>query len=386
MSPTPEQILDALRTHPQSVEICARVAAVALGAAEQRRPEWLDSSEVPELAIGMLPEVDPAGAATPYGDPIVVLDRGAKTATEWLLLAACVALQVGRTWIAEQSGPDAVDGIAWLAAHTPCNAWLFIDSTISPEASDAFWNVAAERVLAKGVATQWPAVVGVMRDASGGALRFKQRLLSDSQHPTIIQLLENSLPVGALIGEIGPVPARPWWFVLQALTGWLLLRTVGSFALRYGLGFTRSGQLHLDAGNVRLQEERRLLGRTVSRRVRTLPLHELSLLTRQTRYQGWGLYVGLFCLALGTYLGAGMLVDAVRVSGGSPSLLGVGLALVVLGLLLDFVLTAWTSYRNGRTRVFIELRSGRRFALNRVELASADAWLHRVAALRALGG
>ncbi len=385
MSPTPAQLLEVLRSHPQSVEVCARVAAVAIAAAEQRRPEWLDSSEVPELDTAVIPSVDPGSAETPFGNPLIILDRGAQTASEWLLLAGCLALYVGRTWIAEQSGPEAIDALAWLAAQTPCNAWLFIDGTLSPEASDAFWELAAERVSNRGVGTQWPAIVGVMHDASGGALRFKRRLLNESQHPTLLQLVENSSPLEALCGEATAAPPRPWWLVLQALTGWLLLRSLWHAIIRYGLGFRRTAQLNVDAGSVQLRERRSLLGREISDRVRTLPLAELSLLTRQTRYQGWGLYLGLFCLGVGTYVGSGMAVDAVRVSGGSPTLLGFGLGIVLLGIVLDFLSTAATSFRKGKTRVFVELRSGRRFGLSRVDRASADAWLEAVASLRSLG-
>ncbi len=90
----------------------------------------------------------------------------------------------------------------------------------------------------------------------------------------------------------------------------------------------------------------------------------------------------LVSLALGTYVGAGLLVDGLRAPGGSAALIGWALLCIALGALADFALTSFSDSRRGRCRLIVRPRRGRRFAVRKLDPSLVDAMLHRLAAAR----
>jgi hypothetical protein len=62
----------------------------------------------------------------------------------------------------------------------------------------------------------------------------------------------------------------------------------------------------------------------------------------------------------------------------SPSLLGAGLVIMILGLAVDFVLSSIAPAASGRCRVLLVPRSGRRLCVGGVDIQSADAMLSRL--------
>jgi hypothetical protein len=78
---------------------------------------------------------------------------------------------------------------------------------------------------------------------------------------------------------------------------------------------------------------------------------------------------------LGSYLGLGLLVDGVRVPGGSPPLLGLGFLVIALGIGIDFALTSLSDSVRGRCRLVIEPRKGRRLCIGNLQPADADRML-----------
>jgi len=114
-------------------------------------------------------------------------------------------------------------------------------------------------------------------------------------------------------------------------------------------------------------------------RVTVVPLANLSRVTREVRYARAGLYAGLGALALGTYFGTGLFVDAVRVPGGSAPLIGVALLFIVLGLAVDFVFSSAADSARGRCRVVVVPLKGRVLCVGAVDPARADALLAAVA-------
>ena len=82
-----------------------------------------------------------------------------------------------------------------------------------------------------------------------------------------------------------------------------------------------------------------MLGRLLREHSTVIPREGLVRVTRDVRYPSLAMYAGLIALAIGSYLGVGLVVDGVRAA--SPSMLGTGLFIALLGLGLDFVLSSW---------------------------------------------
>lgn len=111
------------------------------------------------------------------------------------------------------------------------------------------------------------------------------------------------------------------------------------------LGFERSAEVRLDGGALSIGEERRLFGRERARRSTLLPLAALASLTLVERGAARPHVVGLVALGLGTTLGTGVLAHGLRLERGAPSMLGLGLFLLLGGVLVDALLDAWALRR-----------------------------------------
>jgi hypothetical protein len=94
------------------------------------------------------------------------------------------------------------------------------------------------------------------------------------------------------------------------------------------------------------------------------------------RYPRIALYAGLLALAVGSYVGVSAFVDGVRAA--SPSLLASGLAIVALGLALDFALSSVAPGARGRCRLLLVPRDGAKLCVAGVDAARADALLARL--------
>ncbi len=79
---------------------------------------------------------------------------------------------------------------------------------------------------------------------------------------------------------------------------------------------------------------------------------------RETRYSGVALFVGLGCLLFGSVLGSGLVLDGLRNPGTSPSLLTLGMGLILLGLGVDFALSQWTQTIAGRGTLLLKRTGG----------------------------
>jgi hypothetical protein len=380
LNPTPRQLAEGLAAHPHRAAICTRVSAVVLAAAAERRPACLSGAEVLEVAPTPL---DREQAATPWGDVLELLDKGAQNRGDWSLLAACTALYVGATW--QQLDFERVTrDLAWLAAETPCNAWLFLDAGLGDNAAE-FWSRVGATLPSLATKEQLGIVSGLLAAQSHAALELKQRLLQTTHNPTVAQLIEASSPVPGLTAELQRGPARPWVLVLSALSGWLLVTALFRALGRYVLMARTRGRVEVDARGVCVTEQRRILGQEMGHRRTWIALDDIAQLTRETRFAGAGVYVGLGMLALGSYVGVRLFVDAVRVPGGAPSLVLAGALIILFGIALDLLLGSLGRYRSGKTRIIVAPRSGRSFALGPLPIAEADAWLAQLGVLRAFG-
>ncbi len=179
-------------------------------------------------------------------------------------------------------------------------------------------------------------------------------------------------------GELSSPPRGPLATVLLAVTGLLLLLPAAQLVGRLALGYRRPAVVSLsDEGGVRVKARTELLGRTLRERDVLVPRAALMRATRDVRYPSLAMYAGLLALAIGSYLGVAAFVDGVRAA--SPSLLATGLAIVALGLGLDFVLSSLAPGARARCRVLFVSRNGVALCVGGVEAKRADALLARLA-------
>jgi hypothetical protein len=178
-----------------------------------------------------------------------------------------------------------------------------------------------------------------------------------------------------LAGQIVPAPRSPIVTLLLAVTGLLLVAQVARLVGRLALALKRPARVQLDERGLRIEHRVEMLGRVLADRKTLVPLDNIARVVREVRYPRVGMYAGLLALVIGSYIGLGLLVDGLRVPGGSPSLLGLGLLVIALGLGIDFALTSLSDGVRGRCRLVVEPRKGKRVCVGGLDPASADAML-----------
>jgi hypothetical protein len=318
-------------------------------------------------------------AGTPYGDVRELLERGARSGGDNQLLGALIALGIAHA-PSELGRSELAGQLVWLAAHTPVDALIALDAALGDRA-EAIWRDVAEVAVdpARPRAEALTAAAALRVSPAPAAKRAAGDAAVRASDPLVASVLAESGQASALAGEITPPPRHPALTVLLAVTGILLVahgvRLVGRFALAY----KRPARVVLSERGLEVAHRIELLGRVLRDREMLVPFDNLARVTREVRYPRVGLYAGLLALALGTYFGLGLLVDGVRVPGGSPPLLGLGLLLIALGIGIDFALTTLSDGVRGRCRLVVEPRKGRRVCVGNLDPASADRMLAALA-------
>jgi hypothetical protein len=377
---------DALAQHPRLADLAALTRSVMTAAAETRRPEPTPE-RVAELAkeLGVTREA----ATTPFGNALDVLERGPEDDAE-RALACALAAQVVATQPPKERDQEArlAGDLLWLATHTPFDATGLIDRALG-DAAAPLWDAVAERIrradkgavpgLGRGEALVGAVAMGASR--FGGAVKHAAALATEVRDRKVARVLAARAAASSpepLAGEMTPAPRGPVATALLAVTGILLVLHLARLVGRLVLGYRRPAQVSLsDDGGVRVKWRTELLGRTLRDRDVLVPRAALARATRELRYPGMAMYSGLVALAVGTLLGVTAFVDGVRAA--SPSLLGSGLCIVVLGLAADFALTSLAPGSRGRCRVLFVSRDGTRLCVGGVDLKRADAVLARLA-------
>jgi hypothetical protein len=160
------------------------------------------------------------------------------------------------------------------------------------------------------------------------------------------------------------------WLPAASLTRWLASRLIG---------YRREASLCFCERGLSIDERTQLSGRTLVAARRFIPRENLARVSREVRYSGSALRVGLVALILGTYVGTGLIRDGGLARSPSPQLIASGLLILALGVLIDFVLSTAIDSRRGRCRVVIEPRRGSAFSCCHVDASLADQALHRLA-------
>jgi hypothetical protein len=191
--------------------------------------------------------------------------------------------------------------------------------------------------------------------------------------------MTDSEPLAELKGELSPPPRGAVGTALIALSGVALVRAGLRLGGRFALAYRHPAELRLSSRGLEISHRRELLGRVLSDSETLIPLSNLASITREVRFARLGLYAGLLALVAGTYVGMGLLIDGVRVPGGSPSLLGFGLAAIALGIGLDYVLAVALDVVRKTCRVVVVPYHGKRLCVEGLDPAAADVALARLA-------
>ncbi len=325
--------------------------------------------------------VDPAIAETAHGNLAAIFERGADTESEALLIAVLLALG---TTVDFPSAPETelarAKELAWLAAHTRINPLLVMDAVIDPEKVGAFWRALgsiAEPSRADDPATATAALAALAASGSERGRAAAGELAGSTRDPLVHALLGRGSAASAprLDGELSPAARGPIATTLLALTGLLFVARGARLLGKLGLAFKQPAEVRLSDRGLELSHRTELLGRVLGKHETLIPLANLARVTREVRYPRLGLYLGLFTLAVGSYVGVGLFVDGARVPGGSAQLLGMGLVVVALGLAIDYGLTVLSDTARGRCRLVVEPKKGRRVCVGAVDPARADAML-----------
>jgi hypothetical protein len=180
----------------------------------------------------------------------------------------------------------------------------------------------------------------------------------------------------ALDGELTLAPRGPMLTAIWAVTGILLVVEAARLVGRYVLAFRRPAEIRIIGGGLEVRARTVMLGKTLREHTTVIPREGLVRVTREVRYPSLAMYAGLIALALGSYVGVGLFVDGVRAE--SPSMLGTGFLIALLGLGLDFALSSLIPGALGRSRLVLVPRRGPILCLSAVDLGRADRLLARL--------
>ncbi len=160
--------------------------------------------------------------------------------------------------------------------------------------------------------------------------------------------------------------------MLFAFTGVLFLRALLVLLGRYLLGYRAPATLSLGHSKLELEVNPRLLGKPLRSLRAVVPFEQLAEVTREVRFGTLGTVSGLLALVLGTYLGMRLFLDGLRAPGMSLPLLGLGVAMIILGLLLDLGLASFDDRFKPRHRLIITTARGRQFPVSVSTPTEAD--------------
>lgn len=178
-------------------------------------------------------------------------------------------------------------------------------------------------------------------------------------------------------GEMAAAPRGPVLTAVLAVTGLLFVMEIGRLVARYVLVLRRPTEVRLTTSGLEVRGRTLLVGKLLREHATVIPREGLVRVTREIRYPNLAMYAGLIALALGSYVGVGLVVDGVRAA--SPSMLGTGLLLALLGLGLDFVLSTLVPGLEGKSRVVMVPRRGPVLCVTVQSPARADALLDKLA-------
>jgi len=392
-----EELLAELNAHARIEQLRSLVRAAALDAAAARRSDFASRFRIgsaPTTGREHVPAgLDRAGAQTADGNVLDLLENGAEKPAERRLLGALLALGIADRMPESVSEEDGLAAhLVWLAAHTRVDAFEALDAVLGERAEGIWRGVALIAERPSDVASDFGltealvAAVALTTSSAPAVRELRADVGTRALDPAVRAVLTRSGLPGddsLLSGELSPAPYGVVVTALLTVTLILallsLLRAIGRLALSY----RRPAELRLTDRGLELTHRIELLGKVLRDRATVVPLSNLAKVTREVRYARLGLYAGLLALVLGTYFGMGLFVDGVRVPGGSLSLLGMAVLMMVLGLGADFVLSGASDNVRGKCRLVVVPHKGRRVCIGALDPRRADQMLSSIANLSA---
>jgi hypothetical protein len=175
-----------------------------------------------------------------------------------------------------------------------------------------------------------------------------------------------------LSGELATPPSSIAVAILLVVTGVSLVRGALRLAGRVAFAYRKPAELRLSDRGVEISHRTELLGRVLKDAETVIPLANVASISREVRYARLGLYAGLLALVIGTYIGAGLLIDGARVPGGSPSLLGFGLVAIALGIVLDYAFAVLWDVVRRTCRLVVVPQRGRAVCIQGLDPGETD--------------
>jgi hypothetical protein len=381
---------DALSKHPRAADLAAVARSLMATSVQLKRVEPRPE-QVAKLASELHLSRDQA--ITPYGNALDVLQQGPEDDAGRALACALAAHAIATFPPKDREEEDRLaNDLLWLAAHTYFDATGLIDHALGDGAS-AIWAAIADRVrrIDQGLLPAFgrgEALLGGLALAASGApsaMKQAAALAGDVRDAKLAQVLAlgstGAESVDPVLGEMAPAPRGSIATLLLAITGVLFVMHAARLFATIALAYRRPAEVFVldrgERGGVRVRWRVEILGRIVRDRDVILPRAALLRASREVRYPRIALYAGLLSLAAGSYVGVSAFVDGVRAA--SPSLLATGIAIVAIGVALDFALSsAWPSAR-GRCRMLFVPRGGPALCVGGVDTKRADAALARLA-------
>jgi hypothetical protein len=385
------EAVDKLREAAGTPALAGMIKGVALASAALRRPDLASKFHAP--AAESLATIQAAGitaeqAQTQFGNALNALEHGPEGPAERQLLGALLAIGISVDLPEGEAERDTLAAdLVWLATHTTIDALAFLDAALGEQSAGMWEAVAHVARDPEAVAPEFGRAEGLIAAAaiasskSEIAHRARLHLSQAATDSGVRALAAGAVTANAdrLEGEISLAPFGPVLTTVLTVTLVLFALQVGRALLRWVLAFKRPASITIGPNGLELQQRTELLGKVLRERSVVVPLNSLVRVTRETRYARLGMYVGLAALVIGSYLGMGLFVDAVRVPGGSASLFGLAVLMMVLGLLLDFTFSNAADTVRGKCRMLVVPTRGRVFCLGSLDAARADAMLATIA-------
>ena len=193
--------------------------------------------------------------------------------------------------------------------------------------------------------------------------------------PAAVTARATALPV--LEGRPTRAPRGAAATILAALSGWLLVRAVGTFVATLLLGLKREDRFQLEEKCIRREHKTELLGRVIREGKEYLPYGACLSVARETRFRASVLLVGLAALLAGTMVGVGLVFDGIR--GAFLRLVLLGLGVLLAGVAIDLLLFVLADGAVGRVFVTFRLTGRRAFRIRGARRDVADRFIEEVA-------
>ncbi len=385
------EVVGKLREASETTALAGIVTRVALASAVLRRPDLASKFHAPaaeSLATIQASDLGAEQAQTAFGNALNALEHGPEGPAERQLLGALLAIGVSKGLPDGEGDRDALAAdLVWLATHTTIDALSFLDPALQDQAGGMWEAVAHVARDPEAVAPEFGRAEGLIAAAaiasskSEVAHRARLHLSHAATDSGVRALAAGAVTANSdrLEGEMSLPAFGPVVTTLLTITTLLFVLQLGRLLLRWVLAFKRPASISIGPNGLELSQRTELLGKVLRERSIVVPLGSLVRVTRETRYARLGMYVGLMALVLGSYLGMGLFVDAVRVPGGSASLFGLAVLMMVLGLMLDFTFSNAADTVRGKCRMLVVAQRGRTFCLGSLDPARADAMLATIA-------